>query len=403
MDSTERAVGKRVAPVLIGDLLVKSELINLGQLADALPISQKTGLPVGRVLIGSGFINEERLHAALMAQSLIRDKLLTVEYAVLALKLIGQRPMSLEQALKEVGWRAEYFEFTNKLGQLLLDAGVVEMEQLEDGLQTCFNTGLPLGRVLVLKGVLSDVTAYAALTAQMLLRQGKITRGQALEGLCLSAQRKTTLEESLALHGYMKLSTTNSVRLGELLVLSELVSEIDLLTAVERGLVDELPIGQVLIQAKLISYSTLVDALKVQELVCARILNPLEAAEVLKLTRARGITIPQAVSEVTKRAQAGRDPELTMLDLLKMVRLIPNEDMEVALNESERSGAPVENILLSRKIIDPDTLQVALRCHKLLSDGYISAEQAVFALHYYVWSREDFEEIMTKLGWVTPR
>lgn len=396
-------VSKRPIPVLIGDLLVKSDLISLGQLADALPISQKTGLPVGRVLVSSGFITEDRLHSALMAQSLIRDKLLNVEYAVLALRKTGEKDINLDDALREVGWRSEYFEFTNKLGQLLVEAELVNTDQLEDALQTCFNTGLPLGRILVLKGVMNDMTAYAALTAQQLIRQGKITRQQAMEALAVSAEKNTSLEESLALHGHYQVQQNNAVRLGELLVLAELVSEIDLLTAVERGIVDELPIGQVLTQAKLISYSTLVDALKVQELVCARVLNPLEAAEVLKLTKARGIAIPQAVSEVTKRTQTEKSRGLTMLELLKMVRLIPDSDMEMVLQQSSRTGTPVENILLTTGLIDSATLQVALRCHQLMSDGYLTHEQAIFALHHYVWSKEDFQLIMEKLGWVSPQ
>lgn len=396
-------MSKRPVPILIGDLLVKSELINLGQLADALPISQKTGLPVGRVLVSSGFITEDCLHSALMAQSLIRDKLLNIEYAIMALKVTGEKEISLDDALREVGWRTEYFEFTNKLGHLLLEANLVTHEQLDDALQTCFNTGLPLGRILVLKGVLNDSIAYAALTAQQLIRQGKITRLQAMEALYSAAEKKTTLEESLASHGHYHVEQTNAVRLGELLVLAEMVSEIDLLTAVEKGIVDEHPIGQVLTQAKLISYSTLVDALKVQELVCARVLNPNEAAEVLKLTKARGITIPHAVTEVTKRAQVDKGQGLSMLELLKMVRLIPDADMAMVLQQSTRTGTPVENILLTSGLIDSSTLQVALRCHQLMRDGYLTHEQAIFALHHYVWSKEDFQVIMQKLGWVTPQ
>ncbi len=396
-------MSKRPVPILIGDLLVKSELISLGQLADALPISQKTGLPVGRVLVSSGFITEDCLHSALMAQSLIRDKLLNIEYAILALKVTGEKEISLDDALREVGWRTEYFEFTNKLGNLLLEAELVSSDQLDDALQTCFNTGLPLGRILVLKGVLNDSIAYAALSAQQLIRQGKITRQQAMEALFSAAQKKTTLEESLASHGHYQVEQNNAIRLGELLVLAEMVSEIDLLTAVEKGIVDEHPIGQVLTQAKLISYSTLVDALKVQELVCARVLNPAEAAEVLKLTKSRGITIPHAVTEVTKRAQTDKGRGLSMLELLKMVRLIPDDDMAMVLQQSTRTGTPVENILLTSGLIDSSTLQVALRCHQLMSDGYLTHEQAIFALHHYVWSKEDFQVIMQKLGWVTPQ
>lgn len=394
---------KRSSSVLIGDLLVKSELITLGQLADAIPISQKTGLPVGRVLVSAGFITDDRLQQALLAQSLIRDKFLTVDLATLALKKVKETGLPLDLALKEVGWRSEYFDFTNKLGQLLVDSEIVSVEMLDESLQTCFSTGLPLGRILVLKGVLNELLAYAALTAQVLVRDGKVTRDQAIDALKSASRRKLTLEESLEFHGYLRIQPSNTIRLGELLVLAELVTEIDLVSAVEKGLIDEQPIGQVLVQSKLISYSTLVEALKVQELVSAQILNPLEAVEVLLLTRERGISIPEAVTEVTrKKEKAVQQPQhiLTLPELIKLVRLVPHDELQKAFEMSKESGTPVENVLLVNNFIDTQTLNVAQRCHHLLQQGYITAEQAIFALHYWVWSNEDFNDVIGKLGWV---
>jgi hypothetical protein len=169
-------MSKRSTPVLIGDLLVKSELVSLGQFADAMPISLKTGLPVGRVLVGSGFLTEPEFKAAVTAQSLVRENLLPMEMAINSLRLARQQRLTFDEALRQIGWRSEYYEATNRLGDLIVDAGCMKASDLEGALDACFTSGLPLGRVLVLRGVCNEMLTYAALTAQVLLREGNITR-----------------------------------------------------------------------------------------------------------------------------------------------------------------------------------------------------------------------------------
>ncbi|MBZ0187306.1 MAG: hypothetical protein K8F91_13750, partial [Candidatus Obscuribacterales bacterium] len=145
-------MAKRSDPILIGDLLVKSELVSQGQFADAMPISLTTGLPVGRVLVGSSYLKEAHFKAAVAAQSLIRENLLHLDLALGALNLVGKYDVSLDEALKRLGWRSEYYETTNRLGDLLVDAGLVSVDKVNECLDDCFTSGLPLGRVLVMRG-----------------------------------------------------------------------------------------------------------------------------------------------------------------------------------------------------------------------------------------------------------
>ena len=72
------------------------------------------------------------------------------------------------------------------------------------------------------------------------------------------------------------------LRLGELLVAADLVSEIDLLSAVEKRLGTELPIGQILLRHNLISPPLLRKALELQDLVNNQGINPHEVVTLLK-------------------------------------------------------------------------------------------------------------------------
>jgi len=392
---------KRTAKILIGDLLVKSNLIELGDLADAIPISTKTGLPVGRVLVGSGFLSDEKLQSALRAQSLIRDNFLTVDMAIKALQAVGAQDISLDDALTNLGWRSEYFELTNRLGQLLRDSELVHADTIEEALQTCFTTGLPLGRILVLKGVISDSVANAAVSSQILIRDKKIDREQAVAALKSAAERHTSIEESLDFHGFLHQKSAKTVRLGELLMMAEMVSDIDLLSSVEKGLVDDIPIGQVLVEARLITQATLEQALQMQGLVNSFEITPKQGAEVVKLLRLRDIPVDQALKEVKKKDEVEEPaPTLEFPELIRLVGIVPGKEMIIARALSHSTGAPLPEVLLSKKLIDQPTLTAVLRTQELLSEHKISAEQAIFALHSWLWTRGDFNEMLKGLGWM---
>lgn len=392
-------MGKRSSPVLIGDLLTKSELVTLGQLADAMPISLKTGLPVGRVLVGAGFLTEVEFKGAVTAQSLVRENLLPMELACEGLRNARQRKISLEDSLKSLGWRSEYYETTNRLGELLVEAGCIDQKGLDDALDACFTSGMPLGRVLVLRGNVNEMLTYAALTAQILIREGHITRQQALDGLKLVAARKITMEESLT-QGGLSPRRGHTIRLGELLMLAELVSEIDLLSAVERGMLDEMPIGQVLVRVGLITEQTLDQSLRLQELVTKGKLQPLAASDILKKVRATGLSLEAALAQYggSSAPVDGKDM-MELPEMLRMIGLIANQDMVKAIDQSSASGIPIEVVLLNESLIDLATMDSAMRCHKLMKEGELTKEQAIFAMQTWLGARQDINEVLAKVGW----
>lgn len=391
---------KKSPQVLIGDLLVKAELVTLGQFADAMPISLKTGLPVGRVLIGSGYLSEEKFKAAVQAQSLIRDSLLHFDLAIKALRMVSERNISLENALNELGWRSEYYESTNRLGNLLVDSQCATRENVDDALDECFTSGLPLGRILVLRKVISEHVAYAALTAQVLIRERQIDREQAIDGLKLCARRKATIEETLDPDGMLRLKRAHVVRLGELLILAGQVQEIDLLSAVEQGLIDGQPIGQILVNSNLITATTLDQALTLQQMVTKRSLDPLQAAEILRKIRSTGMSLSQALANSSPQPQSSASGQTVELpEFLRLVGLVGQKDLIKAIDTSSTVGVPIEEVFQKLELVDAATIKTAKRCLQFLKDDSLKQDQAIFAMQSWIGSREDFDAILNKLGW----
>jgi signal transduction histidine kinase len=314
--------------ILIGDLLVRGELITAAQLAEALPVAKKTGLPVGRILIEAGNVNERVLRATVVAQSLVRDGMLHTELAIKALKLLARSDLSLEAALKRLEWRSEYYQTTNKLGHILLDAQCLGREQLAAALEVCFASGLPLGRVLVLRKVVPEVVAYAALSAQVLLREGKIPRNEAVSAVKLAGSMKCSIQTWLEHGGMLPATEQGVIRLGELLSLAGIVTELDLLSAVERGLLEEKPIGQILIHAGLINEKILAAALELQQRVNRRELGSFEAASQLADAATKGGELEEGASA---RIEPFKDRGLSQL--LSLVGLSDADDPKALLHE----------------------------------------------------------------------
>lgn len=394
---------------LLGDLLVRSELISRHDLTTALTIARQMSLPLGHILSVNRFVNDHELYAALRVQALIRDRLLPEQQGLDALSMVREKSVPLEEALETKGWKSEYYEFTNNLGKLLLDANALAEERLEAGVAVCHSSGLPLARVLVLQGAISEFVAYAALTAQMLLRDKKIARDQAVGALRLTSMHGDTIEDYLEFGGLRKIRPDHILRLGEMFVLSELVSELDLLSAVERGLVEAQPIGHILVSHNLIKEEAIEAALRLQDLIREHKIDPLQAVDVLKEYAAQDklsleeIILRVASKKVLPPPTAGlQADDAKLLETIHGLGFVSELELANICKEVNKGGISVMDYLTSetRFLLTEAKLKTSMRCRELVDRGALTLEQAIFAVHIWVWSGGDFDNVIKDIGWL---
>jgi hypothetical protein len=384
-------------PVKLGELLTTVGILRAEELSEAIQVAGETGLPIGRVLIMSGYLTDHELQAAVQAQSLLKDKVIDVDLALRALTVVSQQAISLDMALKGLGMVAPRRHTTAKLGELLQGAELVTNEQLAEALRTSHETGLPLGRVLVLTQAMSDELLSAALTAQVLVRDGKISKEHAIQGLKSAKRRRVSIEVSLMDHGFYRPPVRQTVKLGELLVLTGLVNEGDLMNALELGLMRELPVGQVLVESGYINKDILEAALRFQEMVANGTLNALQASEALRQVASKGCNIAQAVAELGL-FKAEPSETIRLGEILKAAGVITDEDIRRAVELSSRNSALIGKMLLVTGMIDEATLHASLRCQFLLREGFLNMEQAIIALSHCQRSRISFDDALQELG-----
>lgn len=267
---------KRAAQVLVGDLLVKAELITLPQLAEAMSVANTTNAPVGRVLVAAGYLTEDDLRHVITVQSMIRDHQLSESDAIAALHLCHDSKTGLINALRQLGWAKQDLEskdvlhLDTRLGDLLIEAEVLQSYELDRLLLMGISTGLPLAKLLVLQGHITDQIAYLMLSGQNLLRDGKIARQVLID--CIKSAMTSRADGTLSERGVSVdemqslISQAASVRLGELLVLADLITRDSLMEIFEDGSLAERPLGQVILDKGLIEPELLKQTLAVQEM-----------------------------------------------------------------------------------------------------------------------------------------
>jgi hypothetical protein len=182
--------------IKIGQLLVKTGCLQPGDVVEAIQVSKRVQIPIGRVLIASGLVTEDFLQTALHAQLLIRDGLISVEQAVLAMKLMTEEETTLKDALQKLNLSPQFSADTAFLAELLLDSNIVTEEQVEAALASSSESGIPLSGALVLQGTVSQGFFPNLLRAQQQFKS-QVPRDTIIEELKASFLVWLKAEESL--------------------------------------------------------------------------------------------------------------------------------------------------------------------------------------------------------------
>lgn len=383
--------------VRLGDLLTQAGLLRPEELREAMQIAKHQSLPVGRVLIMSGFLSDGQLRAAVQAQSLLKDGVISLETVLQALAIVGREEMALEDAFRQLGLEVQQSQPTNKLGELLVEAEMITKEVLDQALAQSTQSGLPLGRILILTGAVVEPLLSSALNAQVLVRDHKITREQALQGLRAARERQIPLEQSLAETG-LQLPLHNTIRLGELLVKAGIMPDTNLMDYVEMGLVQEQPLGQILIAQGAINEHILNNALELQRMVAAGSLIGDQAALVLNMVASGGTTI----EEVIKAQEPQKEPVVETVPLYQFLQLagrISPQQIEEAVRNGTRDAQIMGLMLHKVGAIGEFEMGVSLALNDFMAKGVVSVEQAIVALNYCISNQISLEDAFAQMGW----
>lgn len=442
MSETKRAVK-------LGALLVGLEFITQQELVAIMDMANQVGMPLGRALVLSGKITDAELNIALQLHALMRTSDVTMETAKKTFSLVCYQGMPLIDALQRTGWTPSVNlpKETSQLGTLLLEAEMISEEQLREAQETSHKLGLPLGRILTLMGLVSHPIIVRVVDLQSMIRMGRLSQEEAIEYLKDDSQphpealnpestspsmpqqeAPTPAPQNVSLEKPGASSTTSSsvsysspkakskhliaaedpnkrnIRLGELLILAGILTESDMMNAVELSLTREEPLGAVLIQLGLITTDQLRLALRLQESISQGSLDIQSATDTLLMETGNSL-IPKLTDiepdfppKRSRLAEQNDAPKLRIGELLKLCGFVLEEEIQSSIALARDYPSVLGRMLVVNGYIDESTLLAALRCQFMVRNKLITIEQAVSAMQYSRQSKLSFDDALDELG-----
>jgi hypothetical protein len=327
---------------LLGELLTEAGLIQIDDLREAANIARGQNLPIGKVLVMSGYISKELLHAAVEIQSRLKDNLINYEIALKALSVVSKTNCSLEEALKQLGLELPGVldSTTYRLGALLLGSSLISQADYDVALSESQRNGLPLGRVLTNLSILSEKTIDSALEVQKLLRIGQISKEEAIQNLIQSKKEKLTEENK----------SSKEVK--------------------DKSILDEN--------------------------------NPVAPSTDAPLKSINSIDLGKSEQAQTKNKTKKPFPSLESLTLhhmLLMSGLVQTDVLETAIKDGLKQPEIMGAILKRSAILEDFVIDAAEECCQLIASGQLKPEQAIIALHHCQRTRNSVKDCLDEFGW----
>ncbi|MCA9801418.1 MAG: tetratricopeptide repeat protein [Cyanobacteria bacterium HKST-UBA02] len=400
----KQSLNKVPTEMMIGELLVKAQIISQRQLDECVRQAGSKHLRLGQMLIMSGYINSRDLTAAVDAQTMLRDQGVDHDLAIKCLKVACKSSRDFADVVNEQRAMQEESDANAQwtLGHLLFEAEAVGQVELDAAVQRSYATGIPMGRILVLNGATQDKILGKALDLMVKVRDGLIEREEAVDALRahVGVAPGTPMTQNLLLPPKGK-----RIRLGELMVRAAVMSESDVLSALELGLSYGALIGQVMVEQGYIAPHLLDAALEVQEYVEQQQLSPERGIEVLAQSHQSGKSVGELLSggELGDAVSSSGGAGLTFEKLLTLARVVSTEQIQEAFDICRQTPEALAKILCLTGFIGQDVHDAVLRCHELLNAGKLNQDDALVALDY-CFSRngndaKTLDEALHELGW----
>ncbi len=464
----ERKLSETKRAVKLGALLVGLDFITQQELVAIMDMANQVAMPLGRALVLSGKITDAELNIALQLHALMRTSDVTMETAKKTFSLVCYQGVPLIDALQRTGWTQSLNlpKETSQLGTLFLEAGIITEEQLREAQETSHKLGLPLGRILSLMGLVSHPLVVRVVDLQSMIRMGRLSQSEAIEylkeesraqeeerGGCASsggsteqisepdsanadnaaksgksdtqiapkseservqsasspsAPGSTAASEKLSQKSKRLLAAEDpnrrNIRLGELLILAGILTESDMMNAVELSLTREEPLGAVLIALGLITTDQLRLALRLQESISVGSIDIQSATDTLLLETGNSLVPkltdiePDVTPKRSRLAEQNEAPKLRIGELLKLCGFVLEEEIQSAIALARDYPSVLGRMLVVNGYIDESTLLAALRCQFMVRNKLITVDQAVAAMKYARQMKLSFDDALDELG-----
>lgn len=293
------------------------------------------------------------------------------------------------------------------IGELLVKAGLVSQNQIDDAVKDSGTRDRLIGRTLINRCYISPEQLRAALQAQSLIRDGAIDTYSAFKALSTACAAGLTFEEALdsvsmsSNRAIVLKSRAETCKLGELLLAAGAVTPEIMQSASVATVESGYPLGFHLVSTGVLSESYLDAALELQIRVRDGMFSREQAVEALKQDPRKFLDMvsPDATFAITTAA-GGRDFEsqsfesqafdsrllkplvkksentIRLGELFVRAGILGQNDINQALELSLAHGHPIGEMLVARGFITRALLDAALGLQTMVKNLQLTAGEA---------------------------
>lgn len=394
--------------IQLGDLLVKAGLLPEEKLDEASRLALKMRLPIGRILTMHGHVSEAILAKAIEVQARIRDQAISIDLGIKALALVARENIDIDQAVEKLTPKAKPLPVPteNRLGEIIMAAGYVTPKQVQEAMVHAADTGLPLGMVLVSKGIITRSGLNSALGAQRLIRLGENERDKIIFALKEARLRAKSFSETLRKNAIDPSVLEQDFGVGELLVMAGVLSESQLLTAKEQEVVDGTPLEKAITNCGAASEPCVQTATQLLKMIKEGMLFENQAANILK--KIQFVTSYDELNKVLAsideiQEEMGEEiVEVEIPEILKKAGLLSDKELQIATNLALSNRQPLLKTLIDAKLVSERNLTIANQCKVYLDHKLIQPNQATIAIVYALENNLSIDETLDSFGWSAP-
>jgi hypothetical protein len=263
---------------------------------------------------------------------------------------------------------------TTRLGEILVEAGVIDHELVNQSLSIAKNSKLPIGRVLSMYGFANDRVIESAVEAQRGLRDGRFNRQQASQLVRVAYTSHVTIDQAQSLIGLSMADSSSFGEVGKMLLAAGIVDTVILQQAEIELKHTNNCLGQWLIDKQHVTPQLLINAFHLTLLCRDEALPKLDAVSTLQKIHAEKITLGEAASALSL-GQLPEQKDIHLSAFLIIGHLVPQKQVIEALETCIERKTFVGHILVEQMILNPITLDAAVHLQEMFEHELITLEE----------------------------
>ncbi len=266
-----------------------------------------------------------------------------------------------------------------RIGDLLSQAGIISSDFIRDALQKYEQRGLPIGKVLVLSGCLTEQQLRTALEIQTMVNDGLLPIDVGTHVLRIAHGDNIALTDAFIRSGLIQPEDQLTNKLGQLLLDAEVIFEEDLEEALQTNQKTGLPLGHILCFTGLVSNPVIDNALLGQQLIRRGQLSKEQAVAALREAFARETTLEKKdINKGFQRMPLKGSPRFG--EMLYQAKLLTEAQLMDTLMASQVRKQPIGQIMLSHKLVTAEIVEGTVELQEMLDNGTITLKLALEAL-----------------------